>query len=553
MKKLYTIATILILFLIVSLICINKENYFEVLEVYSSQKVAIDLNKNKEIEPEEIFEFKLNTPNFSNKTDKFVYDYFSKEYSSNLLKHCLVKFNKDKTDIFIDKESYVKSFNNQDFSKIDTKNLRILNLKSNKYHYIDCEYGQQAHNYVIVTKSNLPKDSKECKFCAELHKNLKNKNNINTATNPTVVTDLGDIKMYLTDLTAVTKPDSTCSAEPCKNLVKEIASAKTSIDMALYGYNNIPKVQQALTDAKNRGVRLRLVYDLDKNKASYYKNNDILTKLATSNTDHGNSNNSSMLMHNKFFIIDGKTVLTGSMNISPSDLSGFNSNVFFHIESEKIANLFTQEFEQMLSGKFHQDKFKIADTRAIKIGNTIIKAYFSPKDNIIVSQIIPLINNSKKSILIPTFVLTHNQLFEALVAAKARGVEIRMILDAGNASNTYSKHELLRKHGIKVKTENYAGKMHSKSIIIDEKIIIAGSMNLSKSGEIKNDENVLIIENPQLAKQYAKFFNYLWDKIPDKWLKLNARAESKDSIGSCSDKVDNDFDGKIDSEDTGCN
>ena len=94
--------------------------------------------------------------------------------------------------------------------------------------------------------------------------------------------------------------------------------------------------------------------------------------------------------------------------------------------------------------------------------------------------------------------------------------------------------------------------MHSKSIIIDDRYIILGSMNLSKSGNSRNDENVLLIENPQMAKYYKNFFLYLWNKIPEIWLRKNVSSESHDSLGSCYDGIDNDFDGKIDSEDSGC-
>ena len=111
---------------------------------------------------------------------------------------------------------------------------------------------------------------------------------------------------------------------------------------------------------------------------------------------------------------------------------------------------------------------------------------------------------------------------------------------------------MLREAGIPVKIENYAGKVHSKSIIIDDKYVIAGSMNFTKSGENKNDENSVIIEDIRLAKYYKGFFEYLWKKISDKYLKHGVRAEGKYSIGSCSDGIDNNYDGKVDKQDTGC-
>ena len=52
-------------------------------------------------------------------------------------------------------------------------------------------------------------------------------------------------------------------------------------------------------------------------------------------------------------------------------------------------------------------------------------------------------------------------------------------------------------------------------------------MNFSNSGENKNDENVLIVEDERLARHYKGFFEYLWKKIPDKYLKQGVRAKHK--------------------------
>ena len=51
---------------------------------------------------------------------------------------------------------------------------------------------------------------------------------------------------------------------------------------------------------------------------------------------------------------------------------------------------------------------------------------------------------------------------------------------------------------------------------------------------------------------YKEFFLYQWEKIDNKWLYKNARAEGKDSIGSCEDGIDNNYDGLIDMEDLAC-
>ena len=77
-------------------------------------------------------------------------------------------------------------------------------------------------------------------------------------------------------------------------------------------------------------------------------------------------------------------------------------------------------------------------------------------------------------------------------------------------------------------------------------------MNFSYSGENKNDENLVVITDMKIAKAYKEFFLYQWSRIDDRWLKLNARAEGKDSIGSCSDGLDNNYDGLTDMEDPAC-
>lgn len=135
---------------------------------------------------------------------------------------------------------------------------------------------------------------------------------------------------------------------------------------------------------------------------------------------------------------------------------------------------------------------------------------------------------------------------------KNHGVDVRLDSGCNLAGSKYSSVKTLRDNNVKVKTENRAGKMHMKSIIIDDKYVVVGSMNFTKSGERYNDENVLIIENSKLAAAFKSKFLYFWKEIPDKWLYKNPGAETFNSINSCYDGIDNDFDGKIDKDDEGC-
>lgn len=483
---------------------------------------------------------KLKFSGKQNPTCRYADVYINNENYSNILKNSGLGFDKNGNT---DDKTYLKQL-----EKARKLKLIILNHKSNKYHTLECKYGLIAHDIVIIPEKQKPSDAKPCKYChikkdkKHFKQNKTLKNEIQTY--PLAISN-GSIKMYLTDLTTTLKPNNKCNSLVCKELLNQINNSKTSIDIAIYGWDSNPQIYNALLRAKARGVKIQMVYDTS--SKSYYPELKNFVKLA----DKRATDLPKELMHNKFMIFDNSRIVTGSMNFSSTGLSGFNTNCIFFINSKEISNIYKKEFEQMLSGKFHQSK-SIISHKTFILGPTRVTPLFSPKDKIITNNIIPIINNAKDYIYIPTFIITHQAMFNALVNAKKRGVKVKIIADATNTNATKSKIELLRNAKIPVKVENYAGKVHSKSIIIDDKYIVAGSMNFSNSGENRNDENVLIIEDLRLAKYYKGFFEYLWKKIPDKYLQHNVRAESKYSIGSCSDGIDNNFDGKIDKNDIGC-
>lgn len=569
----------------------QKSSDFIVLKINSPTEIVIDINKNGIEDNNEIIELK-NIQSFSitpseeqtklaqklkiSSEDALGLGFLAENFAKETLLGKKVKLENKNTQIFVDNKNYENLLLNQglaiknrtndsdtiqiiypqvqnNLEKVKKLNLRIFNNKSHKYHKLNCKYGLMAHNSQILSVFQLPKDAKPCKFCLLNKQKAKGKkqkaefDKIPDIKSPATIFQTGSIKIFLTDFTRVLKPSNNCTTAVCKALVQEINSARSSIDFAIYGYTKIPAIQQALEEAQKRDVKVRFVYDLNSKNSNIYPDTLYLAKIFKNNQ----ADMSEDIMHDKFFIFDNKTVLTGSANISNTDMSGFNSNAVILINSKILANIYSQEFEQMYGGKYHKLKSKISD-KDFEIDDTDFKVYFSPKDRAITKQVIPLINNAQKYIYVPAFLITHKDLSDSLINASKRGVSVKIILDATNTHTSSSKLKILRQNGIVVKTESYAGKLHSKSIIIDDTYTIIGSMNFSRSGESTNDENLLIIKNREIALFYKTFFQYLWVRIPDYWLKYNARAESPDSIGSCSDGIDNDFDGKIDKFDDGC-
>lgn len=608
MKKIFATILLLILLCVFSVFIIYINKTKEVLEVYTPTMLGIDLNNDKVIDSNEkicipnIETFSL-TPNdefvqkYSKKlnlspTDIISLGYLAQDFAIKTIenKKVSIKFTGNQNSeckyaiVKVNGLNYQNILKNSGFgiknNKVENEikykknlkfarklNLVILNHHSNKYHTLNCKFAKLAHDTVIIPKKQLPKNAKPCKYCHNINQKLKKKFhkhqnkkfyyfNYNIPKIPVPPTNISDenLSLYFTNFTQKLKPDNKCQTHVCQEFVNLVNNSKENIDIAIFGYENTPDVTTALKKAKNRGVKIRFIYDEYYNPIqNIYKGNNIIQEIADiSKSDRGtNSVNSNMLMHNKFIIFDHKIVYTGSMNFSQNGLSGYDQNDIIIINSKEIAKLYLYEFEQMMNGKFHKDKIKNPEINSYKVGNSTIEVYFSPQDKSS-QRIIQLIQHSKYYIYIPTFLITHPQIARELINARQRGVDVRVIMDANNVHTRNTKHQLLRNNNIPVKIENYAGKLHSKTMIIDDEYIIMGSMNFSNSGENKNDENMLVINNPKLAKGYKEFFNYLWAIIPNIYLKYNPKAESKASIGSCSDGVDNNFNGEIDTQEDSC-
>ena len=363
----------------------------------------------------------------------------------------------------------------------------------------------------------------------------------------TVILGADYIKLYTNSPYRFNKPQTTSTSNVALSLIELIKKAKKSISFAVYGFKEQEEIIKELKLAIKRGVEIKGVVDSDTKGNNYYSHISKIRKHIPNITN----DNRSYIMHNKFFIIDNRYVWTGSTNLSGTGTGGYNANSVVVIDNIDIAFYYNTELNQMLNGKFQRKK-QVVNTSPVYINGTRVETYFSPKSSTYKNAIRSIIINAKDTIDIPIFFLTHKILLRDLIKAKKRGVKIRIIIDATAANNKYSIHQKLRDNKIAVKVENFGGKMHVKSAIVDNKIIIAGSMNFTAAGEDKNDENTLIIHSEKLAIQYTDYFNKLWRKIPKKYLYKNPNAESFESGNSCFDGIDNNFNHQVDDEDWRC-
>lgn len=417
----------------------------------------------------------------------------------------------------------------ENVAKVQNLELVVLNKKSGAYHKIGCEYGWMARQFELIKKPrfNFRKHPASCCHNVKPHHKHKDKKYkpITKAAQPNA--QEANIQLFFLSPLEQKEAENKCTSNACKTLIYNIDNAKESIDFAIYGIREQDAVFNALVQAQKRGVKIRWVTDLtEKGKNIYTDTYRLMKALPNYSTDYDSAESRNIpdykykldyqgaLMHNKFFIFDNRIVFTGSTNISNTCLTGFNSNVAVLIDSEEVANAFKQEFEQMYEGKFHNEKSPVINNENIKIGDSIVSVYFSPVNKAGTTQVIPQIQKAKSYIYVPAFYLTRLDIIEELIKAKERGVEVKIIVDETSVKGKYVNVDYIIDNGVELKVEHWQGKMHMKSMIIDDSTLVIGSMNFTKQGESMNDENCLIIKNvPALASAYKAHFLELWNSI----------------------------------------
>lgn len=138
-----------------------------------------------------------------------------------------------------------------------------------------------------------------------------------------------------------------------------------------------------------------------------------------------------------------------------------------------------------------------------------IEVYFSPRGNCI-RKIIQEIAEAKETLDIAMYYFTSAELANALVETMNKGVKVRVYLDEDQETAGYSKSRFLINNGIPVRFESGRGLMHNKFCVIDGKTIITGSYNWTQKAEQENDENLVILRNPDVAKIYQRRFKEYW-------------------------------------------
>jgi len=139
------------------------------------------------------------------------------------------------------------------------------------------------------------------------------------------------------------------------------------------------------------------------------------------------------------------------------------------------------------------------------------EALYSPEDRP-ADRLVALYDEARHSLYLAIYGLTYPPIVRALVAAKKRGVDVRVITDRGKMDDPRQRAalETLRLAGIPVKVNRHDGLMHLKQAIVDDRVNTSGSMNQTTSAARYNDERLDIFHDPASTHRAKGKFLQMW-------------------------------------------
>lgn len=373
-------------------------------------------------------------------------------------------------------------------------------------------------------------------------------------------------------------------------LISVINSAHSQIDIAIQEFQ-LPNIAQSLATKAQLGVKVRVILEnnyshplselsptqvesLTPRGREHYQEFQQLVDtdrdgtISQSEIDRGDAlvilrngrveviddtadgSKGSGLMHHKFMVVDGSTVIVTSANWTMSDIYGDfshpdsegNQNNLVELQSRQLAELFTTEFNLMwgdgrIGNSLSQFKARKPPRAPVEVmvGKTRVLVQFSPTsnqqpwENSTNGSIGKLLSTSQSQVDLALFVFSEPDLANILQNRHQQGVTVRGLIDRQFAYRDYSS--LLPLMGINnsicqpaqngvqplntigVPTLPTGDLLHHKFAVIDRQTVITGSHNWSNAANNRNDETMLaIVDSPIIAAHFDREFNRLYQQ-----------------------------------------
>jgi phosphatidylserine/phosphatidylglycerophosphate/cardiolipin synthase-like enzyme len=317
------------------------------------------------------------------------------------------------------------------------------------------------------------------------------------------------------------------------HLIRAIDATRKTLDIAIYELA-LPDVRDALVRAKNRGVALRIVMD----EGHVYVQKGTRTPEVQSLIDAGfalrtlRGGGAYGIMHNKFAVLDGALMETGSYNWTLAADQRHFENALFDDAASRVAS-YQNYWNWMWSisrpvdannppaaptfdahGQTPPLEPAPQDAAAPIVFNAAAfpRESFTPHGT--AAKIAAAIDASRETVVLANFSFTNGEIIDALKRAQQRGLNIRLIFDASQFKVLSVMGEMATL-GFDVRISDGRGPrgvMHNKFGVFDGRLVETGSFNWTMNGELNNYENAAFLDAPDDVADYAAYFERIWSQ-----------------------------------------
>lgn len=290
-------------------------------------------------------------------------------------------------------------------------------------------------------------------------------------------------------------------------LLDRITAAQESVHIAAFEFDLDP-LAEALIAAHERGLDVKWVtddeygleVDLEPGRGQFARLQQAGIEVR--------SDGRSALMHDKFIVLDGRTVWTGSTNLTRNGIFRNNNNVLI-VDSAALASVYEREFAEMWAGAFGPTSPSTIGVQSLTVDGTPVQVLFAPEDQVL-DHLLPIVESARESLRFMAFSFTSDELAEAIIERAQGGVDVQGIMETRGSETPFSELSSFVCAGVPVRQDGNPATFHHKVIIVDDRLVVTGSFNFTASADEQNDENTLIVSSRDIASRYVQEFQRRW-------------------------------------------
>lgn len=297
------------------------------------------------------------------------------------------------------------------------------------------------------------------------------------------------------------------------SIAASIDASHSSILLVTYTLTD-KKIITSLKKAAYRGVDVSVIYDPIASPESPF---------LLGETIHSYPRRKRGLMHQKLLIIDHTIVWLGSANMTPSSLMQ-HGNIMAAIRSKALAGT----IENYASSLCSRCSFLEPPLELHFPSQTLTYFLLPTHSSNALAMLVNKIEAAKKRVFVAMYTFTHQDLLKAILNAKRRGVDVKVLFDKDSISQTSKRAYIsCKREGVFCGFRKKTGLLHYKTAIIDDCLVL-GSANWTKAAFKSNDDSFLVID--PLTPDLEKWVDHWWQILESEFYTQKSTTKNASSI-----------------------